>query len=137
MIKEINRDVFFLSQKCEDMMQEDSYMIQDLKDTYESKIEICVGMAANMIGYKKNMIIANTSKGIKIMLNPVIEKIYGNKYKTKEGCLSHDGERETERYEKIKVSYLDENFKKRIGTFSDFDAQIIQHEIDHCGGIII
>lgn len=137
MIKKINRDRFFLSQKCDDMTFDDVYMIKDLEDTFESVKERCVGMAANMIGYKKNMIIADVQNKSLIMINPIIEKCLGTEYQTEEGCLSLDGLRETKRYEKIKVSYLDKNFKKRLKTFSGYDAQIIQHEIDHCNGILI
>ena len=93
-------------------------------------------MAANMIGYLKNIIVVENQNGYLILINPVIEKETGT-YQCEESCLSHTGTKQTQRYHKIKVSYLDVQFKKRIKTFERFTAQIIQHEIDHCKGILI
>lgn len=137
MVKNIVRDINFLSQKSTDMTIEDKYIIVDLKDTLYFNKSHCVGMAANMIGYLKNAIIfENNKKVYEIMLNPKIIKCDGE-YEIEEGCLSLSGLRKTKRYKKIKVEYLDEEFRKRIKTFTDFEAEIIQHEIDHLSGIII
>lgn len=137
MIKEIVKDVMFLGVKSTPASKEDLYIAKDLKDTLQFHHDGCVGMAANMIGYHKNLIIVNDHETYLVMVNPQIIKTFGNAYETEEGCLSLDGLRKTKRYAKIKVKYLDENFKIKIGTFEGFTAQIIQHEIDHCQGIII
>lgn len=119
------------------MTKEDSYIISDLKDTLKLHSNGCVGMAANMIGYNKRCIIyINEKEEMEIMINPVIIK-KEMEYETEEGCLSLEGVRKTKRYKKIKVEYYNTNFEKRIKTFKDFTAQIIQHEIDHLHGIII
>lgn len=137
MLKNIVKDINFLSQKSEDATIDDKYIIDDLKDTLLFHKSHCVGMAANMIGYLKNIIIFENSKGLhEIMVNPQIIKCEG-KYEIEEGCLSLEGKRLTTRYKKIKVSYLDDKFRQRIKTFTDFEAEIIQHEIDHLSGIII
>lgn len=94
-------------------------------------------MAANMIGANKRIIVVNDNNKYIIMINPEILKFSGKLYETEEGCLSHIEVKKTKRYEKIKVSYFDENFKKKIKTYQGFTAQIIQHEIDHCNGILI
>ena len=137
MIKSIVRDIKFLMIKSEDITEKDKYIIDDLKDTLMFNSHRCVGMAANMIGYHKNAIVFfDNNKKIQIMLNPIILK-KELEYETSEGCLSLDGQRSTKRYKKIKVEYLDELFRKRIKTYTDFEAQIILHEIDHTFGIII
>ncbi len=137
MIKNIVKDVIFLSQKSVDMTLDDKYIIDDLKDTLLFNKSRCVGMAANMIGYHKNAIIfEDNNKKYQIMLNPVILK-KEMEYEAEEGCLSLTGVRKTKRYKKIKVKYLDELYRERIKTFIDFEAEIIQHEIDHLFGIII
>lgn len=137
MIKNIVKDIIFLSQKSVDMTLDDKYIIDDLKDTLLFNKSRCVGMAANMIGYHKNAIIfEDTNKKYQIMLNPVILK-KEMEYEAEEGCLSLTGVRKTKRYKKIKVKYLDELYRERIKTFIDFEAEIIQHEIDHLFGIII
>jgi peptide deformylase len=138
MIKEIIKDQFILSQISTDAsLNEDFQTINDLIDTLKSNQEICVGMAANMIGVLKNIIIFyDDNDHYVIMLNPKIIKKDGE-YITKESCLSHIGERETKRYKKIKVEYIDIHNKKKIKTYHDFTAQIIQHEIDHLNGILI
>jgi peptide deformylase len=137
MIKSIVRDIKFLMIKSENMKLEDKCIIDDLKDTLMFNSHRCVGMAANMIGYHKNAIVFfDNNKKLQIMINPqIIKKDF--EYEAIEGCLSLDGQRNTKRYKKIKVEYLDEEFRKRIKTYTDFEAQIILHEIDHTLGIII
>lgn len=130
------KDETFLAQKSASATNMDLYIGQDLKDTLTFYADSCVGMAANMIGYLKNIIIFSIGPVQIIMYNPKITK-KSKPYKTKEGCLSLQGERETTRYENITVEYQDETFKKRKQNYSGFVAQIIQHEIDHCNGIII
>ena len=137
MIKEIRKDPLFLSQKSLKATKEDLVVIEDLKDTIKAHANTCVGMAANMIGYLKCIIVIFDEKGYLTMVNPMIMKQSGKLYETKEGCLCHEGVRPVKRYEKIKVQYLDESFKPKIKTFSGFQAQIIQHEMDHCNGILI
>lgn len=137
MIKQIVKDIKFLMIKSEDMVETDKEIITDLKDTLIFNSHRCVGMAANMIGYHKNAIVFfDNNKQTQIMLNPKIIK-KEIEYEAIEGCLSLEGERKTIRYKKIKVEYLDELYRKRIKTYTDFEAQIIQHEIDHLQGIII
>jgi len=137
MIKEIVHDDFFLSQKSLEALKEDLYIAEDLLDTVLAHKERCVGMAANMIGYLKTMLVfLDTDNNYKIMINPKIIKSEGL-YKTKEGCLSHIGERECQRYKKIKVEYYDLDFKIKIKTYQGFTAEIIQHEMDHFQGILI
>jgi len=137
MIKNIMRDEKFLSIVSIDATIEDLSIGNDLIDTLRFNRSRCVGMAANMIGVSKRIIIfEDENKNYIVMYNPVIIKKEGE-YETEEGCLSLDGVRKTKRYKKIKVEYLDYEFRKRIKTYSGFTAQIIQHEIDHCNGIII
>ena len=137
MIKNIVKDDKFLSQVSVDATIEDKYIIQDLKDTLMANKSRCVGMASNMIGELKNIIVILIDDKPFIMVNPKILNIFGLPYVTKEGCLCRSKQIETKRFEKIKVEYLDEDFKKRIKTFEGFVAQIIQHEIDHTLGIIV
>lgn len=136
MIREIVRDEEFLGQKSDTASFMDMAVAQDLLDTLAAHSDRCVGLAANMIGVRKRIIAVNLGPVNVAMFNPVIVKKSG-KYVTEEGCLSLDGERMTARYQKIVVEYQDMNFKKQRQTFIDFPAQIIQHEIDHCDGIII
>lgn len=136
MIKAIVRDVFFLSQKSEPATKEDAFVIQDLLDTLEANRDRCVGMAANMIGVKKNIIVVAAGSFQFAMVNPVITKKTGA-FQTEEGCLSLEGVRPCTRYKEIEVDYLDANFKKQHGKYSGWTAQIIQHEIDHCNGVVI
>lgn len=136
MIKPVVRDIFFLGQKSEPATKEDAGVIQDLLDTLQANAEHCVGMAANMIGVKKNIIVVNMGIMNVAMINPVIIK-KSDAYETEEGCLSLVGVRKTVRYENIEVEYLDQNFQKHRQSYSGWTAQIIQHEIDHCNGIII
>lgn len=136
MIRPIVKDVLFLGQKSEEATKEDIRVIDDLVDTLRANIDDCVGMAANMIGVKKRIIVFCAGDIIVPMVNPVIIKKQ-NSYETEECCLSLTGFRKTERYETIEVEYLDKSFNKQKQTFSGFVAQIIQHEIDHCNGVII
>lgn len=137
MIKPIVKDLFFLSLKSTNVNKEDLYIAQDLKDTLTFHKERCVGMAANMIGYTKRMIIFMHGNEMVVMINPEIIKKSTKYYKTEEGCLSLEGVRPCLRYEKIKVKFLDENWKVKIQSYEGFIAQIIQHEMDHLEGIII
>ena len=136
MIKQVVKDVLFLGQKSEPATKNDVAVIDDLIDTLRANLDGCVGMAANMIGVKKRILVFSLGNIIVPMVNPVIVK-KENKYETEESCLSLNGFRKTTRYEKIEVEYLDRNFKKHRDTFKGFTAQIIQHEIDHFEGIII
>lgn len=138
MVQKICRDVFFLSQKSEKATDNemDRNAAADLIDTLAANRERCVGMAANMIGVRKNIIVVNIGLMNMIMYNPTIISKSG-KYETEEGCLSLDGVRKTERYENIEVSYQDINFKPQTQKFSGWTAQIIQHEVDHLNGVII
>lgn len=136
MIKPIMKDVLLLGQKSEPATKDDAYIITDLIDTLRANLDNCVGMAANMIGIKKCIIVFTVGDIIVPMVNPVIKKKM-NSYEAEECCLSLTGFRNTTRYETIEVEYLDKNFKKQKGTFTGYTAQIIQHEIDHCNGIII
>lgn len=136
MVKPIVRDTFFLNQKSEKATKADLPVAQDLGDTLRANRERCVGMAANMIGYRKRIIIVATGFADLIMINPVITEKNGA-YETEEGCLSLSGVRKTIRYERITVRYLDMKFSEHTQTFSGYIAQIIQHECDHLEGILI
>ena len=136
MIKPIMRDVLFLGQKSEEATEADRQIITDLHDTLNAHRDRCVGMAANMIGYKKRIIIVSLGFTDLVMVNPVIMQKTGA-YETEEGCLSLDGVRKTKRFQKIKVQYLDESFQKQTQEYQGGIAQIIQHECDHMEGIII
>lgn len=136
MIKPIVKDVMFLGQKSEAATADDGQIITDLQDTLKAHRDGCVGMAANMIGYKKRIIIVSMGFADLIMQNPVI-KAKSGKYETEESCLSLTGRRKTERYQDIEVEYLDVSLKKQRQKFSGYVAQIIQHEMDHLEGIII
>ncbi|MCX4356649.1 MAG: peptide deformylase [Oscillospiraceae bacterium] len=137
MVKELIHDPIFLAQKSSPADESDRQTAQDLLDTIIAHKDECVGMAANMIGVKKRVIVFNDSGAFRVMFNPEIIGRF-EPYKTAEGCLSLLGEpRPTTRYKKIKVRYLNEEFKPRIKTFTGFTAQIIQHETDHCDGILI
>ena len=137
MIKELMHDPIFLAQKSETADRNDIQTANDLRDTLEANRERCVGMAANMIGVKKRMICFVSDGEYMIMFNPEIIK-QSDPYDTEEGCLSLlGGPRKSKWYKKIKVKYQNEDMQVRIKTFSDFTAQIIQHETDHCNGILI
>jgi len=136
MVRPIMRDVLFLNQKCEQATEEDKQVIEDLLDTLKANEDGCVGMAANMIGVKKRIIVVSMGFANIPMINPVIVKKSGP-YETEEGCLSLIGIRKTTRYKDIEVEYLDAGFKKKRQKYSGWIAQIIQHEVDHCDGIVI
>lgn len=136
MVKPIVKDTIFLSQKSENATEADIAVAVDLMDTLRTHANECVGMAANMIGVKKRIIIFSVDITQVVMINPVIVK-KSKPYQTEEGCLSLSGTRKTTRYQEIEVSYLDMNFKKHRNKYSGWTAQIIQHEIDHCNGILI
>ena len=136
MIKPVVRDIFFLGQKSEEATKQDLSVGQDLQDTLKANQDRCVGMAANMIGVKKRIIIVNMGFLNVVMYNPVIVK-KDTLFETEEGCLSLDGVRKTTRYQNIEVEYLDSSWKKHRQQFSGWTAQIIQHEVDHLNGIII
>ncbi len=136
MIRPIMRNVMFLNQKSEPATEEDKQIGQDLIDTLLAHKDECVGMAANMIGVKKNIIVVDMGFMPLVMFNPVITKRSG-KYETEEGCLSLIGVRPCTRYKEIEVEYQDMNFKKHTQIFKDWTAEIIQHEVDHLHGIII
>ena len=136
MIQPVMKDPMFLAQKSVPAQPEDISVAQDLLDTLEANKAGCVGMAANMIGVAKR-IIAFDNEGIyMVMFNPEIVKSSGP-YETEEGCLSLSGVRKTKRFRSIKVQYQNEQFQVRLKTFTGWTAQIIQHEIDHCNGILI
>ena len=136
MVKKIVKDPLFLEQKSVDATEVDKQVVTDLLDTLRANLDHCVGMAANMIGVKKNIIVVAAGPFQFAMINPVITKKTGE-YKTEEGCLSLDGVRPCIRYDEIEVDYLDSNFKPQHGKYSGFTAQVIQHEIDHCCGVVI
>ena len=136
MVKKIVRDVFFLGQKSQEAVMEDTSVGQDLQDTLTANQEKCVGMAANMIGVRKRIIIVNIGFLNVVMYNPIILK-RDTPYETEEGCLSLEGVRKTTRYQNIEVEYLDGSGKKHRQKYSGWTAQIIQHEMDHLEGIII
>ncbi|SDW67479.1 peptide deformylase [Lachnospiraceae bacterium KHCPX20] len=136
MVKKVVRDPLFLQQKSEPATREDQQVIVDLVDTLKANSDRCVGMAANMIGVKKQIIAVAVGPFVIPMVNPVITKKSG-KYQTEESCLSLDGVRPCTRYREIEVDYLDQNFTPQHGRYSDFIAQIIQHEIQHFSGELI
>lgn len=136
MIKPIVKDIFFLRRKAETATREDIQVGIDLQDTLRANREACVGMAANMIGVNKRVIIVNMGFVDVVMFNPVLIK-EDTPYETEEGCLSLTGVRKTTRYENIEVEYLDMNWKKQKQKLSGWTAQICQHELDHLEGIII
>ncbi len=136
MIREIMRDPIFLGIKSEEATKADMDVADDLKDTLMANRERCVGMAANMIGVRKRVIIANVGMGDIVMFNPVIVKKEGP-FEAEEGCLSLDGVRKTTRYQTIEVEFTDMSWKRKKQKYTGFPAQIIQHECDHLEGIII
>ena len=137
MVKELIHDPILLGAKSEAATKEDLQIAQDLLDTLTAHKEGCVGMAANMIGERKRIIVFDNNGTYMTMFNPEIIKASGL-YDTAEGCLSLlGGPRPCKRYQSIKVRWQNEQFQTRIKTFTDFPAQIIQHEIDHCNGILI
>ena len=136
MVKNIVRDPLFLAQKSEPATEVDKQVVTDLLDTLRANLDRCVGMAANMIGEKKAIIVVAAGPFQFAMINPQITKKTGA-YQTEESCLSLDGVRPCTRYKEIEVDYLDQNFKPQHGKYSGWTAQIIQHEVDHIAGIVI
>lgn len=136
MVRSICKDLFILKQKAAPVTEADKQLVQDLLDTLQANADRCVGMAANMIGVPKAVIVVAAGPFQFAMLNPVITKKSG-KFQTEEGCLSLEGVRSCTRYKEIEVDYLDQNFNKQHSKYSGWTAQIIQHECDHLNGIII
>lgn len=136
MIRPIMHDPLFLARKSEPATEADRHVIVDLLDTLRANLDRCVGMAANMIGGRKRVIAFCRGPAQTVMINPQITGKSGE-YEAEEGCLSLPGVKKTKRYRKITVVYQDTAFRKRTETFEGFTAQIIQHEIDHCDGILI
>lgn len=136
MVKEIVKDPLFLAQKSEPATEADRQVITDLLDTLRANLMHCVGMAANMIGVKKNIIVVAAGPIQFTMINAVITKKTGA-FQTEEGCLSLQGVRPCTRYKEIEVDYLDQNFMRQHGKYTGWTAQIIQHELDHVAGIVI
>ncbi|MBQ8781493.1 MAG: peptide deformylase [Oscillospiraceae bacterium] len=137
MVREIVRDVIFLKQKSETATDADIGIADDLMETLKANADRCVGMAANMIGERKTIAAVLAGKEYLLLINPVIVSRSGKEYETEEGCLSLTGKRPVKRHSVITVEYYDRSFKKKKRTFRNFDAQIVQHEIDHFDGIII
>lgn len=136
MVKEIIHDPIFLAQKSKPATAEDIQIADDLADTLKANADRCVGMAANMIGVSKRIIVFDDDGKYSEMFNPEI--ISGKEqYETEEGCLSLSGTRKTKRYKTIKVKWQNRMFQYRIKNFTGWTAQIVQHEIDHCNGILI
>mgnify|MGYP004560677675 FL=1 len=136
MVREICRDETFLAQQAEPATPEDIDVARDLLDTLEAHKDGCVGMAANMIGVNKRIIAFENDGKYTVMFNPVIVK-KADPYEAEEGCLSLVGTRRVKRWRSVRVQWKNEKFQTRIKTFTCFTAEIIQHEIDHCDGIVI
>ena len=136
MVREICKDEAFLAQKAEPATADDLVVAQDLLDTLATHKDSCVGMAANMIGVNKRIIAFDNEGEYMVMFNPGIVKQSGA-YEAEEGCLSLAGTRKAKRFQTIKVQWQNEKFQTRLKTFTGWTAEIIQHEIDHCEGIII
>ena len=136
MVKKIIHDPMFLRQNSVDATEADKQVVTDLLDTLRANLDRCVGMAANMIGVRKRIIAFDNEGSYMVMFNPEIVKKSGA-YEAEEGCLSLTGTRKTRRWQSIKVQYQNEKMQIRLKTFTGWTAQIIQHEIDHCNGIII
>ena len=136
MIREICRDETFLAQKAAPATADDLATAQDLLDTLTAHKDGCVGMAANMIGVCKRIIAFDNEGTYMVMFNPVIIRQSGP-YEAQEGCLSLTGVRKTKRFQTVKVQWQNEKFQTRLKTFTGWTAEIIQHEIDHCEGVLI
>lgn len=136
MLREICKDEAFLSQRAEPATVDDLSVAQDLLETLEAHREGCVGMAANMIGVNKRIIVFDNEGSYMAMFNPEIVKQSGP-YEAEEGCLSLNGTRKTKRFRSVKVQYQNAKFQMRLKTFTGWTAEIIQHEIDHCEGSLI
>ena len=136
MIRPIVTSPLMLRMPSVDATPEDAATGQDLLDTLAAHAHECVGMAANMVGVRKRIIVVQDGPRARLMYNPVVLE-RANEYEAEEGCLSLPGTRPATRYRRIKVSYLDESFRPVTKTFTGYTAQIIQHEVDHCDGILI
>ena len=136
MIRPIVHDPLFLALPSEAATERDRYIITDLKDTLAAHRDHCAGMAANMIGERKRIIAFYNGPLLMVMINPQITKKTGE-YQAEEGCLSLAGVKKTKRWREIAVCYQDEKFSLKVDLFSGFTAQVIQHECDHCNGILI
>ena len=136
MVKPINKNIFFLQQKAEPATKADAQVMRDLLDTMQAHQMECAGMAANMIGVNKRIIVVNLGMVNLLMVNPVILSKSGQ-YETMEGCLSLSGERKAIRYREIEVEYQDKDMKKHTQKFNGWISEIIQHEMDHLEGILI
>ena len=136
MVREIVHDPVFLSQKCTEATAEDIPIAQDLIDTLKANMDRCVGMAANMIGKRKRIIAVAKGPMIIAMLNPEIIGRF-EEYEAEEGCLSLEGIRKVKRYRSIRLKWTDVQMKEHIGILDGFQAQIVQHEVDHCNGILV
>ena len=136
MVRDIVKDPIFLGRKSRAAGAEDLPIAQDLLDTLAAHRDACVGMAANMIGEGVRIIVFDNEGTYTVMLNPEIVKASGL-YETEEGCLSLSGVRKTKRYRSVKIRYQNEQLQVRLKTFTGWTAQIIQHEIDHCNGVLI
>ena len=136
MVRKIVRDPIFLKCKSGEATAKDIQIAVDLADTLRANLDRCVGMAANMIGERKRIIAVANGPVVVAMLNPEILSKSGE-YEAEEGCLSLDGIRKTKRYRSIRLSWQDLQMKRHIGNLEGFHAQIVQHEIDHCDGILI
>ncbi|ORT98837.1 Peptide deformylase [Anaerovibrio sp. JC8] len=137
MVKEIMKDLLFLGHKAETATKEDIAIAKDLLDTLAAHREHCVGMAANMIGERKAIIAIAEGEILTAILNPVLVKNSPRTYKATEGCLSIPGEREVERHEWVEVKYRDINWNREKRKFTGFEAEIIQHELDHLEGKLV
>ena len=136
MVRPIIKNKGFLAKKSAPATQDDARIAQDLLDTFLAHKDECVGMAANMIGWLKKIIVVDLGFALVIMYNPLILKKEGP-YEAEEGCLCLEGEKKTTRYARIEVAYMDHAFRLQKQVFTGYNAQIIQHEIDHCNGIVI
>ncbi len=136
MVQEIMKDMIFLAQLSAPATPDDLPCAQDLLDTLKAHRESCVGMAANMIGVRRRIIAFNDAGKYAVLFNPEIVK-RSDPYEAEEGCLSLAGVRSAKRYRKIQVRYQDDRFRTRYKTYEGWTAQIVQHEIDHCNGILI
>ena len=136
MERPIVKDTFFLARRSEPATPADLAAAQDLLDTLAAHRDGCVGMAANMIGISRRIIVFDNEGSYMTMFNPEIVRC-AEPYEAEEGCLSLSGTRKAKRYRTIKVKYQNERFQLRFKTFSGWTAQIIQHEIDHCNGILV
>ena len=137
MVREIVTDIIFLKQKAVKATEEDICVAEDLLETLKANADRCVGMAANMIGENKTIAAVLAGKEYLVLINPVITEKSGREYETEEGCLSLTGKRSCKRHSVVTIKYYDMKFKKKKRTFRNFDAQIVQHELDHFEGIII